>query len=178
MSKRTSFFSASAFVAVLALVAAGWWWYANRRGSETICGFCHRPISSQARVVAEVGGRRKNVCCARCAITEAVQQKKTLRLISVTDYASGRVLAPEQAWFVEGSRKVLCNHDIARTDEMKHTEELAFDRCSPGTYAFARKEDAQAFIRANGGVVRRLGEMLPASYGDSAPAGPRGGDSQ
>ncbi len=160
MSKRASVLSLSAFTVVLALLAAGWW-YVGRRSSETICGFCQRPITERARVVAEVGGRRKNVCCVRCAITESVQQKKPLRVISVTDYTTGTVLQPDQAWFVDGSRKVLCNHDMAHMDEMKRPEELAFDRCSPGAYAFAHKEDADDFARTNGGVVHRLNEMLP-----------------
>jgi hypothetical protein len=157
MSKGSSL---SAFALILALLAGGWW-YAYRHATQTICGFCRRPISARARVVAEVGGRRKNVCCARCAITEAIQRKTTVRLISVTDYATGRVLVPGEAFFVEGSRRVLCDHDMPAMDEMKHGEEVAFDRCSPGAYAFARREDADAFIRANGGVIRRLNEMLP-----------------
>jgi hypothetical protein len=32
--------------------------------SEAFCGFCHRPIHAHARVIAEVGGRRRTVCCA------------------------------------------------------------------------------------------------------------------
>jgi nitrous oxide reductase accessory protein NosL len=45
-------------------------------------------------------------------------------------------------------------------DESKHAEHLAFDRCSPGAYAFARRQDAQAFARQNGGVVVQLQELM------------------
>lgn len=128
--------------------------------SEAFCGFCQRPIHAHARVIAEVGGRRKTVCCARCAMTEAFQEKKSVRLIEVTDYVSGKTVKPEQAYFVEGSRKVLCDHDAAVFDETKHAHPLAFDRCSPGAYAFARFEDAVAFTQENGGVVLRLNEMM------------------
>jgi hypothetical protein len=128
--------------------------------SEALCGFCLRPIHAHARVIAEVGGRRKTVCCARCAMTEAFQEKKPVRLIEVTDYVSGKTLKPEHAYFVEGSRKILCDHDAAVFDETKHAHPLAFDRCSPGAYAFARLEDAVAFTQENGGVVLQLNEMM------------------
>jgi len=151
--------SMSVFAVIVALLAGGYW-YAGRQSANTICGFCRRPIQARARVVAEIGGQRKQVCCARCAITEAIQQKKPVRLISVSDWSSGKTLAPDQALYVEGSRRVLCDHDMPPMGETKHPEQMAFDRCSPGAYAFAKKEDAEDFARANGGVVRRLNEML------------------
>ena len=127
---------------------------------EAFCGFCHRPIHAHAQVIAEVGGRRRAVCCARCAMTEAFQEKKPVRLIEATDYVSGNTLKPEQAYFVEDSRKVLCDHDAPMFDETKHVEPMTFDRCSPGAYAFARREDAVAFTQENGGVVLQLNEMM------------------
>jgi hypothetical protein len=45
-------------------------------------------------------------------------------------------------------------------DEMKRVENTAFDRCSPGTFAFATHDDADSFAATNGGAVRSLGEML------------------
>ena len=40
---------------------------------------------------------------------------------------------------------------MTQMDEMKQAEQLAFDRCSPGTFAFATREDAEAFVAQNGG---------------------------
>jgi nitrous oxide reductase accessory protein NosL len=37
---------------------------------------------------------------------------------------------------------------------------VTFDRCSPGAFAFARKEDAQAFIAQNGGQLLSLEQLL------------------
>lgn len=150
-------------VFVLLVVVAGGLisgtWLARRR-AETVCGFCNRPIQARLGVIAEVGGRQRRVCCARCAITEARQEGKPLRVISVTDYASGGQIAPEKAWYVEDSRAFACNHDMAMVDETKHAQHLSFDRCSPGTFAFARREDADAFVAQNGGVTKRLAEVL------------------
>jgi len=45
-------------------------------------------------------------------------------------------------------------------DVTKHAEQLAFDRCSPGTFAFRDQKLAEAFVAQNGGIVKRLPELL------------------
>ena len=140
------------------LVAAGYRLMATRE--EAFCGFCHRSIHANTKVTAEIDGRRRTVCCARCAISEAYQQKKPLRLIAVTDYLSSKSLNPEQAYFVDDSRKVLCAHDAAMVDEGKQVHEMTYDRCFPGTYAFAHREDAEAFVRENDGKVLQLQKLM------------------
>ena len=81
-------------------------------------------------------------------------------MIEVTDYHTGGKLNPEQAWYVDGSRIVACEHDMSKMDETKHAEQLAFDRCSPGTFAFRDRKAAEAFVAENGGVLRSLPELL------------------
>ncbi|HZC23219.1 MAG TPA: nitrous oxide reductase accessory protein NosL [Candidatus Binatia bacterium] len=157
MAKR-AWITTAVLVVVAGLVAAGYHVMANRE--ETFCGFCHRSIHPNTKVVAEIDGRRRTVCCARCAISEAYQEKKPLRLIAVTDYVSSKSLSPERAYFVDGSRKVLCAHDEAMVDESKHAGQMTFDRCFPGTYAFAQREDAEAFARENGGTVLQLQQLM------------------
>lgn len=157
MTKR-AWITTAVLVVLAGLVAAGYRVMANRE--DTFCGFCHRPIHANTKVVAEIDGRRRTVCCARCAISEAYQEKKPLRLIAVTDYVSSKSLNPEQAYFVDGSRKVLCDHDEAMVDQSKHAEQMTFDRCFPGTYSFARREDAEAFVRENGGTVVQLQKLM------------------
>ncbi len=158
MARKISIAAVVLLVVVAGLLISGEWLV--RRRSETVCGFCNRPIHPNLEVIADVGGRERHVCCARCAISEARQEAKPLRLISVTDYPSGKRIAPANAWYVEDSRAIACDHDMAKMDEMKHAQPLAYDRCSPGTFAFAQREDAEAFVAKNGGVVRRLEEML------------------
>lgn len=144
----------------VALLVVGWVEVFNHR-QPAVCDLCHRTIHANSRVIIEVDGKRKAVCCARCAVTEAAQERRPVRFIEVTDYSTGNRLKPEDAWFVDGSRKVLCDHDMAMMDESKHAQPLAFDRCSPGAYAFARREDADSFVHENGGVVLRLAQMMP-----------------
>ena len=158
MMKKASIYASLVLVVVAGLFACGYW-LINRR-TEAVCGFCQRHVHPQAGVVAEVGGRRRVVCCAHCARTEGQQENKPVRLIQVTDYVTGQKLDPEQAWYVDGSRKVACEHTTAITDETKHAEQLVFDRCSPGTYAFRDRKAAEAFVAENGGLVLRLPEFL------------------
>ena len=157
MAKR-AWITTAVLLVLAGLVAAGYRLMFNRE--EAFCGFCHRSSHANTKVIAEIDGRRRTVCCARCAISEAYQEKKPLRLIAVTDYLSSKSLNPDQAYFVDGSRKVLCAHDEAMVDESKHVEQMTYDRCFPGTYAFAHREDAEAFVRENGGVVLRLQQLM------------------
>ena len=158
MAKKASIYSAAVLIVVAGLFAGGYL-LVNRR-SRTQCGFCQRHINPQAHVVAEVGSKRRDVCCAHCAVTEARQEKKSLRLVEVTDYPTGKMVSPEGAWFVEDSRVIACQHDMSKMDESKHAEHLAFDRCSPGTFAFSDRKTAEAFVEQNGGVLRSLPELL------------------
>jgi len=148
---KQSWIAAAVLLVMAGLVAAGYHLIANRESQ--FCGFCHRSLHPNTKVVAEIDGRRRTVCCARCAINEAYQEKKSLRLISVTDFFSGKDVDPKQAYFVEGSHRVLCTHDGAMVDESKHVQPMTYDRCFPGTYAFARRQDAEAFQEENGGTV-------------------------
>ena len=158
MAKRTVI-PTTVVLVLLVLLGAGYYRLMEKQ-EKAFCGFCHRHVHANTRVVAEIDGRRAEVCCVRCAISEAYQEKKPLKLISVTDYVSAKSLDPQKAFYVDGSRKVLCSHDEPMFDESKHAEHLTFDRCFPGTYAFAHREDALAFMRDNGGIVVQLPQML------------------
>ncbi len=144
----------------LALLFLGWT-EVYRHSQPSACQICSRPLHDNTKVLIEISGKRETVCCARCAVTESFQRRLPVTFIEVRDYPTGNRLKAQDAFFVDGSRKVLCDHDMAMMDESKHAQPLAFDRCSPGAYAFARREDAEAFMRENGGVVLRLAQMLP-----------------
>ncbi len=158
MMKKASIYASLVLVLAAGLFAGGYW--LMHRRSQAQCGFCQRHINPKAHVVAEVGGQRRHVCCAHCAVTEARQEKKPLQLIAVTDFPTGKMVSPEGAWFVEDSHMIACEHDMSRMDESKHAEQLAFDRCSPGTFAFRDRRAAEAFVSQNGGVLRSLPEVL------------------
>jgi hypothetical protein len=144
---------------VLAMLGLGWYEFMEFRSPKE-CGFCQRPLQEKLRVVVEIGGQRRQVCCPQCAVSESRQEHKPVRLITVRDYTTGHDLNPNQAWYVNKSRAIACSHDGMHMDEMKHSDDLAFDRCSPGAFAFAKREDAEAFIAQNGGQILSMEQLL------------------
>ncbi|MGI9103502.1 MAG: hypothetical protein ACR2IF_13780 [Terriglobales bacterium] len=168
MARKGSIAALVLLVMVGGLLLAGQW--SVHRKSEQFCNICQRHINPQAGVVAEIGGHRERVCCAHCAVTEGLQEHKSVRLIEVTDYASGRKLNPEQAWYVDGSRITACEHDTTRMGEMKQVQQATFDRCAPGTFAFASRAEAGRFADRNGGAVLGMKEMLAGvNAGEARP---------
>ena len=147
------------FLIVAGAAAFGWFRFVAHP-TPVACGYCNRPLHANLTVTAEIAGKRAQVCCARCAISEANQEHKSLRLITVHDYRSGRAISPANAWFVEGSRVIACDHDAMPMNEMKGTEAMVFDRCSPGTFAFANRQDADVFVVQNGGTVLSFGQLM------------------
>ena len=147
------------FLIVAGAAAFGWFRFIAHP-APVVCGYCSRALHKNSEVTAEIAGKRTEACCARCAITEANQQHKPLRLIEVHDYSSGKAISPAGAWFVEGSRVIACYHDMTRMGDHKDMQEMAFDRCSPGTLAFESKPAADAFVAQNGGAVLSLEQLM------------------
>ncbi len=146
-------------IVVLALLTAAGYWLLQRTAPEE-CKVCRREIHAAARAVIEVDDKQEAVCCVRCAMTLDKQEQKPVRLVEVTDYIRHTALAPNDAFYVEGSRIVLCQSHEPHMDETKHAQARVFDRCEPSVYAFARKEEATAFAAENGGAVLSLVELM------------------
>ena len=140
---------------ILVALAAGGYWLLRRTEPER-CAVCQRDIHAQSRALILAAGGREALCCVRCGLTQSHQVGKPIRLVEVTDYVSSRPLKPDAAYYVKGSRIVLCEpHDHDVRDLTKRPYARVFDRCEPSTYAFARREDAEAFARESGGLVLR-----------------------
>ena len=148
--------------ALLILMGAGGFkWYKTIATPVPVsCGYCLRPLHANVQVTSEIEGKRAEACCPRCAITEANQEHKSVRLIIVHDYSTGKALKPEEAWYVEGSRVLACDHTAMRMDDMKDMQDMTYDRCSPGTLTFATKQQAQDFTLANGGYAISFGQLM------------------
>jgi hypothetical protein len=145
---------------ILAGAAVIGWFKVVAHPTPVACGYCLRPLHANVKVTAEIDGKRAEVCCPRCAITEANQEHKPVRLITVHDYSTGKAMSPDKAWYVEGSRVLACDHGAMHMDEMKDTQEMAYDRCSPGTLTFATKQEAADFSAANGGAVISFEQLM------------------
>jgi len=149
-------------VTLLILVGAGvfGWYRIVAHPKPVVCGYCLRPLHANVKVTAEIDGKRLEVCCPRCAITEANQERKHMRLITVHDYSTGKAMSPEGAWYVEGSRVLACDHVGMHMDDMKDAEPMTYDRCSPGTLTFATRQQAEDFTAANGGTAISFSKLM------------------
>jgi hypothetical protein len=149
-------------VTLLFVVGAGVfaWYKFVAHPKPVTCGYCLRPLHANMKVTAEIDGKRTEACCPRCAITEANQEHKPVRLVSVHDYSTGKALLPETAWYVEGSRVIACEHGAMRMDETKEPRDMAFDRCSPGTLTFAARQQAEDFTAVNGGIAISFSQLM------------------
>lgn len=145
-------------LAVAGALLGGYW--VVLRSQPELCAACHRHISEKSRAVVEVSGRREPVCCVRCGLTIERQEHQPVKLTEVTDYNSSKPLAPDTAYYVEGSRVMLCEHHEGLVDPAKRPYEVVFDRCMPSVFAFARQEEASAFAASNGGSVLRLSQVI------------------
>jgi hypothetical protein len=146
-------------VLILAGIAVGGYWVLERT-KPNICPICARGIHAKAAVVLELDGRQQRVCCASCAVRLGRQTGRPVKLVEVTDYLTERPLRPQDAYYVEGSQIIFCElHEPPRGPD-KQPSDRVFDRCEPSVFAFARREDAQAFTHANGGALLRLDQLL------------------
>lgn len=145
-------------VTVTAALAVGYWFVL--RSQPELCSACHRQIDERSRAVVEVSDKTEEVCCVRCGLTIGRQEHQKVRLVEVTDYNSRKPLAPETAYYVEGSRVMVCEHHKELVDQSKRPYEVVFDRCMPSTFAFSRLQDADAFASNNGGKVLDLSQVI------------------
>jgi hypothetical protein len=149
-------------VTLLIAVGAGvfGWYRLVAHPKPVVCSYCLRPLHGNLKVTAEIDGKRAEVCCPRCAITEANQEHKPVRLITVHDYSTGKAMSPEGVWYVEGSRVMACDHVGMHMDDMKNAQPMTYDRCSPGILTFATKQQADDFTAANGGTAISFSQLM------------------
>ena len=159
MSKKAKTVTLILSSLILVAIAAGGYWLLQETRPQT-CMICERHIHEHSRAVLLLGKERAEVCCVRCGITHNVQVGKPGKLVEVTEYVSNKPMKPEAAVYVEGSQVSLCDaHKGTMMDQTKRPFDLVFDRCEPSTYAFAKREDAQAFVRTNGGKLLTWEEL-------------------
>ncbi len=158
---RTRIFVAGTIGLIAVLVLLGGAWYFVSQRSAKACPFSGREIHPQTRASVTIGGKKYEVCCVRCAIIEAQQTGKPLRVLKVADFESSKLIDPVSAWFVENSSVNLCMR-MAPAVESRGRESVyvrTFDRCSPSVLAFSSEQHARAFIAQHGGVMKRINDL-------------------
>ena len=169
MNYRTLFAALIGLGLVGATVGGGLYVWRGQR--PAFCELSGRPIHGNMHVLVQVNGKKLHACCPRCPFTLAAQEGKRVRLLEVTDYVTGRALAPSKAYFVDGSRVEVCTAPRMKLDETRTAYVRLFDRCGPSLLAFAREDEARDFIARFGGRLKRLDALLRPAASQQSPAG-------
>ena len=146
--KKTLIVLLAALLAAAAAVAAD---TASDISAYPSCAYCgmDREMFSHSRVVIDYDdGTGAGLCSIHCAAVElAVHIDRTPKAIRVGDYGSKALIDAEQAvWVIGGTRSGVM------TKRAK--------------WAFAKKADAEAFIKESGGALASFDEAMKASYED------------
>lgn len=149
----------------LALVGGTIYFVTSRLEPEATCAACHRAIHGETHVVAHLeDGTTADVCCPRCAL-RFQKERDDVSSVDVTDFGTMERLDARDAFFVEDSKVILCRHDDRVQEDRSGVQyTLTWDRCMPSLVAFADREDAVAFQRESGGVVKTYDELLQEDF--------------
>ena len=106
------------------------------------CGMDREKFAHSRMLITYSDGSSAGVCSVHCAATELKASKgKTVKTVEVADLNSKKLVEAEKAtWVIGGSRKGVMTR-------------------SP-KWAFAKKDDAAAFISKNGGRLASCKEAL------------------
>lgn len=134
-----------------ALATAGFANTGEDVGKHPSCKHCSmdREFFSHSRVYIEYDDRTtEGLCSLRCAAVElALNIGKSTKTVQVGDYNTKRLVDAEKAFWVIGGSKTGVMTKRAK-------------------WAFEKKEDAEAFVKANGGKLAVFDEALKAAYED------------
>lgn len=159
MHRKLNFLGISTVVVILAGLGVAWYLVSHRQ--PKICPFSGRAIHPQTRALVTIGNQKYETCCVRCAIIEAQQTGKPLRVLEVADFDTGKLIDPESAWFVEKSDVNLCMRMApgAASPGRESVYVRTFDRCSPSVLAFSSEQHARNFTAQHGGALKRLSDL-------------------
>lgn len=113
------------------------------------CGMDRTKFSHSRMVVTYTDGSSTGTCSINCVVTDMKETKKEVKSFQVADYNSKKLTDAKAAtWVIGGSKKGV----MTKTAK----------------WAFAGKQDAEAFIKANGGTLATFDETLKAAEKDEA----------
>ncbi|HTG81574.1 MAG TPA: nitrous oxide reductase accessory protein NosL [Geobacteraceae bacterium] len=132
-----------AFVGLMLAAASAWG--AEKVESPKSCAQCgmDREFFAYSRMLIRYAdGTSAGVCSINCAVTELKQNKrKQVVVLLVADYAGKALMDARSATWVTGGKKPGVMTPLPK-------------------WAFAKREDAQMFVRENGGTITGFDDAL------------------
>ena len=127
------------------MLAAASAWGAEKVESPKSCAQCgmDREFFAYSRMLIRYAdGTSTGVCSINCAVTELKQNKrKQVVALLVADYAGKALMDARSATWVTGGKKPGVMTPLPK-------------------WAFAKREDAQRFVRENGGTITGFDDAL------------------
>jgi copper chaperone NosL len=116
------------------------------------CGMSRERFDASRMVIEFTDGTVAAVCSIRCAADEMTRNAgKTPKSIKVADFNGRQLIDAEKAfWVIGGTRPGVMS--------------------MVGKWAFGKKEDAETFMKTNGGRLATFGEALSATREEIAAA--------
>ena len=112
------------------------------------CGMDREKFAHSRMLIEYEDGTSVGACSLHCAAVElAVNMDKTPKSILVADYNTKQLVEAEKAFWVLGGNK---------PGVMTKT----------GKWAFAKKEDAEGFLKENGGRLVGFEDVMKSTYTD------------
>ena len=138
------------------LLAAGcgyWAWQSYEERRTHVCRACDRPVHTNSRTVALVGGRRTYFCCPSCALSEHQQSGKRVEVVELSNYRNGQTLDPKRAFIVRNSDENPCRQHQPAVNIDSQPLQASYDRCDPSILSFPDQASAEGFAAEHGGQV-------------------------
>jgi len=112
------------------------------------CGMDRQKFDSTRMLIEYEDGTSTGVCSLHCAAVElALNIDKTPKALKVADMGTKSLIDAEKAsWVVGGSKAGVMT--------------------KRGKWAFEKKEDAEAFVKTNGGMLTSFDDAIKAAYTD------------
>lgn len=148
---------------VLGLLAgAGYFLYTSQ---PIVCAVCHRPIQHATFYRIQLSdGQVEDICCPRCGL-HFQKDRNDIASAEAADFSTGEQIQASEAYYVENSSiHLCCSEDPVRKDWLGTQYSLTWDRCLPSLVAFKEQQQAAAFVRQNGGVLKSYPELLSENF--------------
>jgi len=136
------------FLIALSLLICGVSFAVEKKTSCLICGMEQEKFGHTWMVIEYEDGTTKGFCSIHCAAIELAQSlDKTPKSIKVGDYNTKKLIDAERAFWVIGGSKMGVMTKRAK-------------------FAFENKEDAEKFMKENGGTPATFDDAMKAAYED------------
>jgi hypothetical protein len=157
LRRRGAGLFAAASVILLMAIGCIFVWSGKILGGKPLCAACQRELhAGNVFVTIDERGAKHETCCPRCGLRHVLIHGG--RALEATDYATGKLIAAEEAIYLEGSDVMQCCTVSGFRESGGGFSSVEYDRCLPSLLAFSKREEAEVVRQKHGGRIISFGE--------------------